>query len=311
MYELTDISLNDLYDIFDEISDSHASKVSSILLDAPKKQINVRLLPNSLDNPEIIAELSSKYGTRVSFEYRPCSTPFVNIIGGNPLNTSSGSSWGTIGFSCTYTMNGSSHTGILTAGHVAYEQTSLCLGPSASNRIYFNTSNAVIQYSNNDFGDYAIIPADVHTPTNLAQTANGTFTMDSYHSDVWSDSLWYTYVNKYGNSTGTTNGKLLGPTTFLQDHPYNENEKVLLLGMWEVYNSALNGTNRISDSGDSGAPVWQTKSDGTDVFMGILSGGYHTPEDPTINGKYFYFTPIYIIEDNLPPSISNFELYIS
>ena len=294
----TTVSYNELQTIQEEIT-LECVGWTSILLSQQDSKVVIRLDESDEQSECLKHELSSKYDN-IRFEYAPAPIPFVAVVGGNPLSTSGDSGFGTIGFSSTYYLGNSQVSGILTAGHVALGG-SLYIGTGTSYPCGNTSSNSIIQYSNNERGDYAFIPANGNTLTNNVRiTSSTTTTITAAYTDLYSIELTGTYVVKYGNTTGLTNGRLTGPTSI----SYSDSGNITtILGVWEVeHDDVFSISNPIASPGDSGAPVWQTVS-GTKYLMGILSGGY-LDENNSLTGKRFFFTPLSIIEQDVDFSLT-------
>ena len=180
--------------------------------------------------------------------------------------------------------------GILTAGHVALDALAypltLYLETGATCPVYYDSSNSAIQFSDNDFGDYAFLPANGNTLTNKIQSSSWTMiSVTAAYTDEFSDELEGTYVNKYGASTGITHGQLEGMVC--PSYTFPSFQTFTIKRLWEVKDTGYSTNNPIATWGDSGAPVWQTVS-GVQTIMGILSGG---PSSGSDAGIVYYFTP--------------------
>ena len=311
VFETTDVSYNELADIYCEIS-TELSGWNSLLFSQRESKVFVRYDPNDDNCQEMIDDISRRYSC-VEFEERSTPSTFLstNIIGGNPLRSGSTTGFGTIGFSCKFKPAGSNSLidGFLTAGHVALDATSLYLGNGTSYPISYSSSNSIIQFTNGGYGDYAFLPANGNTLTNHVRISSSmTTTITAAHTSAYQSILTGTYVNKYGATTGITNGILMGVASVT--YPRSNYTYVTINGVWEVYGSGFSSTNMIAGPGDSGAPVWQTTS-GVNKLMGILSGGKNNSSDPNENGKYYYFTPFYTMGLNSLEYGDDFVLQLS
>lgn len=289
-FESTDISLGDLAFLAESVTVSDvAGTYSAITISQENSTVCVAFAE---EDEGISTHNSQSIMNNKHIEARYGVTPITTsaIKGGDTLYRDLDGlmrSQGTAGFCGSFVKNGTTYSGIITAGHVA-QGISLYFG--YSNPLGNTNNNSIIQYANRQSGDYALIPIGNNSKTNLVKLSSNTSGEVAYVSDddYISGMIDNRYVFKYGFVTGMTMGKITGFNTEVH---YDGN--VYIEGLVQI--TAENENTTLLQSGDSGGPVWCLTSSEERVLMGVVSG--KEANIPSIG----YYSPIYLTLDEFTP----------
>ena len=155
-------------------------------------------------------------------------------------------------------------------------------GSCPTNRKCRFSDSAFVKYNGSSYSMGLIArPTSWNTGSLTISSSKPTLRITSEDNPVYG-----TILDKIGRTTGWTYGKVTG-TCITVDVG---NSNVTLLCQSNV--SRLSGSHKMSDSGDSGSPVFKWSSSGNVTLHGILWGGSN-------NHSVFWFSPMYLIEREL------------
>lgn len=211
----------------------------------------------------------------------------TNLVGGEKLNYQSSEGIdvaGTVGYCGTYIYgNGAGvQPCFLTAGHVVTAGVDLFFEDGAMVEDPY-----IVQYSNNGYGDYALVPVNDRTITNLVRmNSPSTVPVNSvFYSTNISALAGNQQIYKHGAITGFTTGTILGPS-------YSETyDGKTIYGLVQFNNRDVADLGEIAQRGDSGGPIWRIDANGNRQLMGIHVGGNATR-------NYAIYSPIYMPYQN-------------